>query len=119
MHKIINYTRHPLKIYTEEGGEIEIESSGEIRCVFRPIRQYAVMYGSLQIPVYKTKYSEIINIELLDKKSKDTIYVVSRHTAIAIKELFPGEYDNIVFPNEVETSKYTGKPLGCRSFAFA
>lgn len=117
--KIINLTPHVLRILLEDMHMIELESEGEVRCVFRPIRVETFNIGKLEIPIYKIKYSEIFNLELIREDSND-LYVVSRHTAIAIKELFgDNRYRNVVFPNETAKSRKTGKVSFCESLARA
>ena len=114
--KLINLTNHSLKISIDGGQTIvEIKNSGVVRAVFRDIAVGMVDVEGVEVPLYETKYSEVIGIDLIDPDDGN-IYVVSKHTAMALELLYPSVYKNVYYPDDFLKDFKTKAIVFCRSF---
>ena len=105
--KIVNLTPHPLNFYKNGQGILTIESSGFVRATVTST-QTGVVNG---FPISNLTFGQV---EGMPEPKKDTIYIVSKITADALKE--QGRMDDI-FITDKAVRDQDGKIIGCEGLA--
>ena len=106
--KILNYTHHPITIFTQSG-TVEIPKHGMARA--STIRTIAdvINYNGTHIPINETQFGSVMG---LPENEKGTIIIVSGITSAALDD----ERDDLFVVDEpVRDSR--GKIIGCRALA--
>lgn len=108
MKKILNYTRHPITIITDEGAII-IPSHGQARCsTSRELIEYIDFEGA-KVRVNKTVFG---GVEGLPEQKEDTIIIVSAILANVMRK--QGRTDLMVVDSPIHEG---GKIVGCRALS--
>jgi hypothetical protein len=104
--KILNYTHHPITIFTQSG-TVEIPKHGMARAsTIRNIKDIINFNGS-HIPLNETNFG---NVTGLPEKKDDTIIIVSGITSAAL-----GDARNDLFVVDEPVRDAYGKIIGCRA----
>ena len=106
--KILNYTRHPITIVTDEG-TITIQSHGQARCsTSRELIEYMDFEGA-KVRVNKTVFGAV---EGLPEEREDTVIIVSAILANVMRS--KGRNDLMVVDSPIHEG---GKIMGCRALS--
>lgn len=103
--KIVNLTPHNINLILDNNKILVIESSGVARC---NVETRLVNYIN-DIPVYRNRYTDVVG---LPDGDKDTVYVVSRIVAEAVKDK---RFDCVIVDNTIRDEK--NFIIGCKGFA--
>lgn len=104
-YKLINLTAHNINLILDNNKIQVIESSGLARCIVET-EHVDNING---IPVYRNKFTDVIG---LPDEEKDTVYVVSRIVAEAVKGK---RFDCIIVDKTIRDEKKF--IIGCKGFA--
>lgn len=113
MVEIVNLTNHKVTILDEKNNkkvEFDPHQGPPARCATDTTEVTQIAYDGEQIPLTKTKMSEVLN---LPDPKENTIYIVS----LIVAAVADDSRNDLVIPDDLVRNE-RGHVIGCRSLSF-